>query len=143
MDYYIKYFNNIHHLEIKGVTPEARNLILKYSWQNIRELRNVIEHAFIIETSDEIYPSALPASLTKTNIEDLNNQEIAPSPEINFEEIQNSVLESERQEEEVEGYSFVFATKSESNEIKMDFQIAKEMFEKEFIVHALKLIEGK
>ncbi|MBG07590.1 MAG: two-component system response regulator [Halobacteriovoraceae bacterium] len=144
VDYYIKYFNNIHHLEIKGVTSEARSLILKYGWPgNIRELRNVIEHAFIIETSDEIYPSALPASLTKTNIEDLNNQETAPSPEINFEEIQNSVLESDRQEEEVEGYSFVFATKNESNEIKMDFQIAKEMFEKEFIVHALKLNRGK
>ena len=61
----------------------------------------------------------------------------------NFEEIQNSVLEGDRKEKEVEGYSFVFATKSESNEIKMDFQIAKEMFEKEFIVHALKLNRGK
>ena len=144
VDYYIKYFNNIHHLEIKGVTPESRNLILKYGWPgNIRELRNVIEHAFIIETSDEIYPSALPSSLTKTSIEDLANQEVAPSAEINFEEIQNSVLASDRKENEVEGYSFVFATKNESNEIKMDFQIAKEMFEKEFIVHALKLNRGK
>ena len=97
---------------------------------NIRELRNDEDMPFIIETSDEIYPSALPASLTKTNIEDLNNQEAAPSPEINFEDIQNSVLENDRQGEEVEGYSFVFATKNESNEIKMDFQIEKKCLKK-------------
>ena len=81
--------------------------------------------------------------MTKTNLEDLGSQDLATSTEINFEEIQNSVLETERKEKEVEGYSFVFATKNESNEIKMDFQIAKEMFEKEFIVHALKLNRGK
>jgi DNA-binding NtrC family response regulator len=144
VDYYINYFNNIHNLEISGVSDDSRDLILKYNWPgNIRELRNVIEHAFIIETSNEINPSALPASLTKINAIDLNSDESNQAAEINFQEIQNSVLENEREVKELEGYSFVFATKNETNEIKMDFQIAKEMFEKEFIIHALKLNKGK
>ncbi|MDC0253916.1 sigma-54 dependent transcriptional regulator [Bacteriovoracales bacterium] len=144
VDYYINYFNNIHNLEINGVSDDTRELILKYKWPgNIRELRNVIEHAFIIETSEKIYPSALPSSLTKQNVMELNSQETAERTEINVQEIQNSVLENDRELNEVEGYNFVFATKNEKNEIKMDFQIAKEMFEKEFIVHALKLNRGK
>ena len=46
-------------------TEDYKNLLLKYGWPgNIRELRNVIEHAFIIESSDMIQTSSLPTTLT-------------------------------------------------------------------------------
>jgi len=44
----------------KGFTREAENLLLTYSWPgNIRELRNVVERAMILESSPEIQPAAL------------------------------------------------------------------------------------
>ena len=66
VDYYVSYFNSIHNLEIKGVNEEGLSLLKNYPWPgNIRELRNVIEHAFIIESGDYITPSSLPESVKK------------------------------------------------------------------------------
>ena len=39
-------------------------------------------------------------------------------------------------------YQFTFATQEEGV-VKMDFQVAKDLFEKEFIVQALKINKGK
>ena len=45
----------------KGITAEARGLLLKYSWPgNIRELENAIEHAMVMGLTDEILPEDLP-----------------------------------------------------------------------------------
>ena len=46
-------------------------------------------------------------------------------------------------DEDVNQYQFTFAQVTEDNDIKMDFQVAKDLFEKEFIVQALKLNKGK
>ncbi|MBW2058357.1 MAG: sigma-54-dependent Fis family transcriptional regulator [Deltaproteobacteria bacterium] len=49
---------------IKGILPKARDLLLNYSWPgNIRELKNVLERAMILSTSDEISPETLPIEL--------------------------------------------------------------------------------
>ncbi len=143
IDYYIKYFNGVHNLEIKGLSPESTELIKEYTWPgNIRELRNVVEHAFIIESSDTIHPGALPDVIRKSSgtkgEKDENHQSI-----IDFKDIQDSVVSERPTFEQSEGYQFTFATKNENNEIKMDFQVAKELFEKEFIIHALQLNKGK
>ncbi len=43
-----------------GVTREAENLLLGYQWPgNIRELRNVIERAMVVERGDRITPQSL------------------------------------------------------------------------------------
>ncbi len=48
----------------KGITPEARTLLMRYSWPgNIRELENAIEHAIVLGLTDEILPEDLPASI--------------------------------------------------------------------------------
>ena len=66
INYYINYFNNLHDLEIKGTLPEAEEILMKYHWPgNIRELRNVIEHAFIMESGDKISPESFPDSIIK------------------------------------------------------------------------------
>jgi len=47
--------------KLYGVTPEAVDILRSYQWPgNIRELRNVIERAFILEKSDRIGPASLP-----------------------------------------------------------------------------------
>ena len=120
-------------------------LATEYSWPgNIRELRNVIEHAFIIESSDYINLSSLPETVRKaSNAQGIN---ITPEQEeggvIDFTGIQNSVLDKEPGQASGD-YNFQFATQNDENELKMDFQEAKDLFEKEFIIQALKINKGK
>src|SRR6185312_9674212 len=65
--YFIDKFNQQHQKKITALAPEAMELIKQHSWPgNIRELENVIEHAFVIETGNQITPSSLPDILTGT-----------------------------------------------------------------------------
>jgi DNA-binding NtrC family response regulator len=147
LDYYLRYFNNIHNLEIQGLTADGMDLLKSYDWPgNIRELRNVIEHAFIIESTDLIHPSSLPDSVrkSKNNAQkpSASDQENENDTIIDFKGIQDSVLDDGmRPAQDGEGYHFNFG--QEGEETKMDFQVAKDQFEKEFIVFALKQNKGK
>ncbi len=48
----------------KGISPEARSLLMQYSWPgNIRELENAIEHAIVLGLTEEILPEDLPEAL--------------------------------------------------------------------------------
>jgi len=48
----------------KGITAEARALLMNYDWPgNVRELENAIEHAIVLGASDEIRPEDLPEAL--------------------------------------------------------------------------------
>ena len=50
--------------EMIGVSPEAINSLKKYPWPgNIRELENMIEHAFIIESGNKITLASLPEKI--------------------------------------------------------------------------------
>ena len=50
----------------KGITAEARSLLMHYDWPgNVRELENAIEHAIVLGASDEIRPEDLPESLVE------------------------------------------------------------------------------
>ena len=48
----------------KGITAEARSLLMQYSWPgNVRELENAVEHAIVMGLTDEILPEDLPDTL--------------------------------------------------------------------------------
>ncbi len=142
VNYYIDYFNNIHGLEIKGASPEAMTAMQAYSWPgNIRELRNSIEHAFIMESNDQLTYDSLPPKI-KTGESETDNEAESNDARIDFKGIQDSILNEERAEGLSDDYQFIFATK-EAGEVKLDFQTAKDKFEEEFIVQALKLNKGK
>ncbi len=50
----------------KGISAEARSLLMQYSWPgNIRELENAIEHAIVLGLTDEILPEDLPEALVE------------------------------------------------------------------------------
>ena len=64
VSHYVRKFAESHKKSIRGIDKEAAAILREYAWPgNIRELRNVIEHAFILETSSVITPRALPAKL--------------------------------------------------------------------------------
>lgn len=144
VDYYINYFNNHHGLNIRTVTDEAKNLLVKYAWPgNIRELRNVIEHAFIIESSDVLQASSLPSSVKITSKTVVPEPDEADQIVIDVQGIQDSVLDMKSEDAKHDDEGFSFNHVLNSKEMVMDFQLAKDLFEKEFIVWALKQNRGK
>jgi len=63
-DYFIKTYNNQFKKNIKGINKETASLLTKYNWPgNIRELRNVIERAVILETSQTLHAESLPGEI--------------------------------------------------------------------------------
>jgi DNA-binding NtrC family response regulator len=125
VNHFLEKFNGTYGNKIMGVSEEARELLMKYNWPgNIRELENVMEHAFVIESSNMISPAALPDSIRglsrsvgKSAVASDNNgaaqtdDRTAPAFAINLE--------------------------------NLDFQSQKEEFEKHFIISALKVFNGK
>lgn len=77
---FIKKFNREHHREISDISPEALQALKSYRWPgNIRELENMIERAFILETTSTIEASSLPEQLqvkTKKIVSAPNDSEL-------------------------------------------------------------------
>jgi len=70
-DYYAKFFAAKTNRKIKGITKDALKLLEAHSWKgNIRELKNIIERAVILEDSDYLTTSVLPFDIQ-------NNTEMA------------------------------------------------------------------
>jgi two-component system, NtrC family, response regulator AtoC len=58
---FIEDFNKSLGRTVRRISPEAQRLLLAYNWPgNIRELKNAIERAMILNNSDELLPSHLP-----------------------------------------------------------------------------------
>ncbi len=64
--HFIDKFNKETGKEIDNVSPQAMRVLLNYFYPgNIRELRNIIEHAFICSRDNTILPEHLPAELLR------------------------------------------------------------------------------
>ena len=56
--------------QLKGLSPEAASIFKSYRWTgNVRELRNVIERASILEDSDVVTTTHLPADMLGGRVE--------------------------------------------------------------------------
>ncbi len=65
VDFFIDRYNFRFRKSVKGITQEARDLLLHYDWPgNVRELKNAIERAMILEDADYIRPTYLPIQIT-------------------------------------------------------------------------------
>lgn len=73
-EHFIGIFNKMFAKKINEISPEFKDCIQQYDWPgNIRELRNVIERAVILETESVIDKDSLPSELLKnkgTNFDD-------------------------------------------------------------------------
>jgi two-component system response regulator AtoC len=54
-NHFIEYSNQIHHKNIKGITSEALQMLFDYPWPgNVREFKNAIERAVLLENGNMI-----------------------------------------------------------------------------------------
>jgi DNA-binding NtrC family response regulator len=67
-NYFIKYYNNQFKKSISGIHKAAIGLLTNYNWPgNIRELRNVMERAVILENLTELQADSLPGEIVHLN----------------------------------------------------------------------------
>ena len=112
---FIRKFNRQHNKAIKGIDGAALERLRSHTWPgNIRELENVIERAFVLETGSTITEASLPTSLRPS--------EGGRPPLPVTEEI---------------------TTPSGAAEEELDFHLYKEKYEKDFIVRALRKYNGR
>jgi len=113
-------FNKLHSRTIQEIDHRVIEILEAYNWPgNIRELENVIEHAFIIENSDCIHAEALPIHIA---IENSKNGFDDNGHDTKFSSSIGSII-------------------ADSSDLK--YPALKEQFEKEFICRALKTYRGR
>jgi two-component system, NtrC family, response regulator HydG len=139
--YFIDKFNQQHQKKITGVSKETMELLKAHSWPgNIRELENVIEHAFVIETTNEITPPSMPESVAGQLVRrpgltlDLAGDEIENDDMIDAE---GEILATGSFEIPMPGKGFTLDIN------RLDFQANKEEFERQFLISALKAFKGR
>jgi two-component system, NtrC family, response regulator HydG len=136
---FVHKFNKKQSKKIVGVTPEAMALLKKYDWPgNIRELENVIEHAFILEEGTHLTVQSLPESfLLATGVElSAPNLKVKTFADDDSDDIDGS--DDDARDSNV-GHEEIVTISGES----LDFNKHKEAFEREFIVKALKMFKGR
>ncbi|MFZ3231362.1 MAG: sigma-54 dependent transcriptional regulator [Pseudobdellovibrio sp.] len=107
-------FSKMHEKKITLIEPDCLDAMKKYRWPgNIRELENIIERAFIVESGTH---------MTKANLPD---------------QIINDVKQTATENSNLMNTSSVPSTGA------LDFELYKEKAEKDFIISALKANKGK
>ena len=68
--HFIRRFNLIKDREIEGVSDSVMNILMEYDYPgNIRELENIVEHAFVLCKEPYIQVAHLPQHLRQTSID--------------------------------------------------------------------------
>lgn len=119
VSYMLEKFNKKHQRSIQAIAPAALNYLSLYQWPgNIRELENVIEHAFILENSATIQVGSLPEELVAAvKKQDPNREALAPG------RASEPALEAEKG--------------------GLNYPLLKEQFERDFLLKALKAYDGR
>ncbi len=64
VEHFLAKFNRLQNKDVAGISPEAMALLMKHNYPgNIRELENIIEHAFVLCQASLIQVHHLPPSL--------------------------------------------------------------------------------
>lgn len=138
---FIQKFNRAQGKKVIGVTPEALAVLKKYEWPgNIRELENIIEHAFILEESNMIQVSSLPESILNATGTELSAAQLKTREEMQAQgatDVADEVDEDDDKDSESADEMFKITGD------QLDFNKHKEAFEREFIIKALKMFKGR
>jgi DNA-binding NtrC family response regulator len=126
--YFIDKFNQRYKKQVKSLSEDALAALKAHRWPgNIRELENVMEHAFVLETTDLITLPSLPDKIRGAD-------QLTATGEKGVAKIGLSEGAIP-----MEGDTLSF----KMNIQKFDFQASKEEFEKQFLISALRAFKGK
>lgn len=100
IDYFIKKHSKNSSHKIKGLSPEAEKIMLKYSYPgNVRQLESALERASLLAESDTITLEDLPPEMQRAEVAafaaadgDGDAQFILPPQGINFEEVERMLI---------------------------------------------------
>lgn len=117
---FLEKFSKTHKKSIETIQPECLQLLKIYRWPgNIRELENIVERAFIIESGNVMTTACLPNNI----LENL----------VTKSAISQTQTKSTSQNE----------TSVKGEPQPLDFEVFKEQAEKDFVINALKANKGK
>ncbi|MEW6108871.1 MAG: sigma-54 dependent transcriptional regulator [Nitrospirota bacterium] len=95
-EFFIDEYNREFKKNVKGISRETEKSFIDYQWPgNIRELRNVIERAMILENEDYILPEHLPIEFLKNDLQakSMINTEISiPPGGFDIEEVEKGLI---------------------------------------------------
>ncbi len=75
--HFLRRFSEKNRKDIKGIHPEALNLLMQYDWPgNIRELENTVERAVILCLGEQITPPDLPPHLLSEDVRVLKKTQV-------------------------------------------------------------------
>ena len=71
MDHFLRYYAEKNGKTIRGLTPEGRDILLRYDYPgNVRELENIIERAVVLTRDDVIGSGDLPLTVQEPEVAD-------------------------------------------------------------------------
>jgi DNA-binding NtrC family response regulator len=80
-------------VRIRGITAEARKLILEYSWPgNVRQLESAIERAILLAETDRLDVEDLPVEIRQAGEPQSNFMFKLPPEGISFEDLERSLI---------------------------------------------------
>ena len=98
IDSFLKELNKFSSKEINGIHPLVLEAFNRYTWPgNIRELENLIERAYILETSEMLTPESFPGELFENDLNPVmvpatENMTLAQVRQKGIEEIERNYL---------------------------------------------------
>lgn len=161
---FVRKFNTAHNKKITGVTKEAVAALKRYNWPgNIRELENVIEHSFVLESTNQITLGSLPEaileaagismieSMDKIQSQSESIKKSAGSVSAENFGISNSADDLDDIDLDISDDDINLGDDSDDLIIDipgapagtLDFNAQKDEFEKQFIIKALKTFKGR
>lgn len=93
--YFLDRFAEKNRKQVKGFTPLAMDMLLKYEWPgNVRELENAVERAVILLPGDYVTEKELPVSITQSypDAEEINQAQRIPPTGRSLEEIEKEAI---------------------------------------------------
>jgi two-component system response regulator HydG len=142
--YFVEKFNQEYAKQITGLTAEAMEIVKSHAWPgNIRELENVIEHAFVLETSKQLTVASLPDALTTGKFSSTSELVEEDALDLDLDDLSDGSdlrslsLTAGAVVSTLDGRGFKLDIR------KLDFQANKEEFERQFLISALKTFKGR
>lgn len=92
--FFINQFNLDFNKSVTKIDPLAENLLVSYNWKgNVRELKNVLERAILLESEDILMPEDLSINSVIERLPSPVNQLVAVNEDLTLEEMEKWLIE--------------------------------------------------